>query len=206
MEREITCVDHHFVPMSLTVNSSNRRCHNEIPRKDNCKLCRLDHRYTCEEDIKQTPPRLSQSALNTLMMCDRMHYYSYIEGLEGESTVAMQMGSLWDGVLEADHLGLDGTKFDYKGLDEFSVAKVRAMYNAYKLLSLTTQHSEQTQHKQIIRLDDRTPISVVYDRKGESYFVESKFTSSPKYYDNVWAIQDQVGTSSLFLLTLSSMP
>lgn len=197
MELDITCKD-----WDGYGEGSSVVCKNAVDRESNCSLCSLSNRYTCEEDIKQRPPRLSHSALNKLMICDRMYYWSGIEGLETKATTQMQMGSLWDKILEAyDHVGAAGVfpahllnDIKLENLSDYDIAKVKAMYRCFRDLGLSTKHSEQTQHKQVLWLDSETPISVVYDRKGENYFVESKFTSSPKYYDNFWAIQDQVGT------------
>lgn len=197
MSFEITCPDYKQLPNVKTPDGHGGLCVSYMNRLDNCGLCALDSRFLCTEHLKTTVPRLSHSALQDMMTCDRLHYYKHIEGLEVDmdKPVKMLLGSLWDAVVDDDSTKVVEL---VELIPEFEVCRIEAMWETMKMLGISHQESYaqrgHAQHRGIMWLDERTPVSYVYDSKGEDYFIERKFTSSPKYYETVWAMQDQVGT------------
>ncbi len=141
----------------------------------------------------------------------------------------MKMGSLWDiyqdvlyGIAQfnqnpkwfADTLNLQpneqiikqyyNTKIkkyiDKAQMDEISVAKVKAVYRAFKffmdegLLKLRLDSLVGMQKHFLYHLTDEFIIHGYTDRLYDKYFTENKFVSDRQYYDTPWAVSSQVGT------------
>ncbi len=85
-------------------------------------------------------------------------------------------------------------------VDEVSVAKVKAVYRAFKffmdeeLLELRLDGLAGMQKHFLYHLTDEFIIHGYTDRLYNEYFIENKFVSSRQYYDTPWAVSSQVGT------------
>ena len=85
-------------------------------------------------------------------------------------------------------------------MDEVSVAKVRAVYRAFKffmkegLLELRLDGLVGLQEHFLYHHTDELIIHGYLDRLHTDYFTENKFTSNRQYYDTPWAVTSQIGT------------
>jgi len=127
---------------------------------------------------------------------------------------SLKTGTFWDKAQDMIYntLNEDGTQKetpqtlkDYyvkAKVNPFSLAKVKAVYRAYAdLIELETKGLVGLQPHfswEFSDADPKCPISArihgYYDRLYSDHFVECKFVKDKSYYDNIFAIQSQVGT------------
>jgi hypothetical protein len=179
-------------------------CYHSLPAEStdltDPDLCKLQTEFICDD-----VPRLSHSTLQNVMRCYKLAYYAHVEGWrvrEHMKSNPLKLGTLWDAVQDK-HYGAD---VDIKAireqiqLDEFNLARIRALNRAYIDLGLAAHLDKNclVQEKKLVTLEEPgfkpLEISMVYDRLYENYFVDSKLTSNQRYYNNRWDIQSQMGT------------
>jgi hypothetical protein len=169
-------------------------------------FCSLNDEFLCIEDTSGQFPRLSFSTVSDFLDCKRKYFLKHVKGIKSLDTTtgdALKMGQLWDVCIQT----IVGTIPKSKILDtitqyeipEIAVAKVKAIYKAFIDLDIIINIFCQPQDRFELTLpydqyNHRFSITGVFDRKYANYFVESKFSGSPDYYQNLFNIIPQVGT------------
>ena len=179
-----------------------------------CGYCKRKEYYRCLADVNSIIP-LSHSSTQDFLTCRHLYYLKAIRGIQVKNAAqssALKCGTLWDNVLQK-YLGgkdrngkpIDIPKIieDYE-IENREIAKVKALYRAYKELEIQTDPNPQLQYKIDITIpfdkswgnDEPVELMVTgfYDRKYTDYFVENKLSGRPDYYLDLWHIQSQVGT------------
>lgn len=180
-----------------------------------CGYCKKnDKYYRCIAHNGSIP--LSHSMVQNFLTCHHLCYLSSLRGIvvrDNMKSPALKMGALWDAVMGKLMGGLDketGKPYDIPGIiKKFEigpreVAKVRALFRAYKMLEIQWNKNGVVQKKIEIILPfgkvwgDGSPVEIIisgyFDRWYESMFVEMKLTGRPDLYEDVYFIQSQVGT------------
>jgi hypothetical protein len=148
-----------------------------------------------------------------------LYYLQNIRGIQikdAAKSPALKMGTLWDAVIQKHLGGIDRKTqkpfdipaiIDAYQIDPRDVAKVRALYRAYKILDIQTLPNYDLQAKIDLTIPfDKIwgnfghgmPVEILvtgyYDRlySGTS-FVENKLSGSPDRYLDPFFIQSQVG-------------
>jgi len=116
------------------------------------------------------------------------------------------MGALWDRCMQYAFGDLrvnpNQTIEEYE-IDEDSVAKVRALYKAYKDLGLVHEPNFQMQpvcnykfniYDHEVKEEALVNVIAKYDRKYEDGFVENKLSSRPESYLDIFFMSSQIGT------------
>jgi hypothetical protein len=161
---------------------------------------------------------LSHSSVQKFLVCHQLYYLTAIRGIQikdSSMSDAAKMGALWDTVLSVH---LDPTLIDRSTfkpisitdtinryqINSRSIAKVKAIYRAYKALEIKVEPDYELQAKVDITLpvDNTSTIKTnirvtgFYDRLYTSthMFAENKLSGSPDRYLDPWFIQSQVGT------------
>jgi len=188
--------------------SDNSLC--EFLNVDN-GLCRLNNHYRCLEEIALNSMVLSHSTVQNALRCKRLLWYRDILGkiLKPQYlSEAIKMGSLWDKAQEIIYKTGKETPeslaqyYRESQMNEFSLAKVRAVYRAYnELIEPEIKNLIGLQQHFLFEISDAditcptvTRVHGFYDRLYSDHFTECKFTSNKVYYDNIFAIQSQIGT------------
>ena len=182
-----------------------------------CGFCKQpNYTYRCIADTGRIIP-LSKSLIDNYLTC---HWLCYLQNFRGvrvrdsQTSNALKMGFLWDLVLQK-HLGSKDKKGNPIDIPEAinryeiearEVAKVKAVYRAYKELEIKTEPGGELQAKidlsYVTERDEReqpynwskVAITGYYDRKYDGYFVENKLSGRPDSYLDPFHIQSQVGT------------
>jgi len=191
------------------VSTPDSPCIHTILDKDgNISMCALPDQFRCTEAIKANAIWLSHSAVQDYLRCKRLYWYKNIRGVEllpQYLSDPVKMGKLWD-KLQSLRYGVDDvtetTVADY--IDELQIpdvcrAKVSAVYRAYcDLIEPDKKDLVGLQQHFIWHYWDKPVGDIIvhgyYDRLYKDRFVECKFTSDQRYYNNVWALNSQIGT------------
>jgi hypothetical protein len=137
-----------------------------------CGKCKLPNAYKCVADITRIIP-LSHSSIGDFSICHYLYMLKKIMGIEVRPqflSTPMKAGILWDGVLQK-HLGgnilLRGTRdnngvkeigiIDKYEIDDITIQKVRAIFNAYKELEMVVDPGFELQKKIDIALKINIP-------------------------------------------------
>jgi len=185
---------------------------NENPKL--CGHCKRPEYYRCLADLRGLIP-LSYSTVQDFMTCHQLYYLNSIRGIRVKNAAAsspLKMGKLWDVVL-GKHLGgvdKDGQPTDIaKVIEEYEIenkeiAKVKALFRAYKQLEIEVEPGGLIQPKIDITLTfdkvwgNDCPVEMAvtgfYDRKYPDHFVENKLSGRPDNYEDIFFIQSQIGT------------
>lgn len=162
-----------------------------------CGYCNIKGAYRCVADITRIIP-LSHSSVGTFLTCHYLYYLQKILGIEVRPPFlsnAIKAGRLWDSVKQK-HLGvaikLQDVIDEYE-IDPYIVAKVRALYHAYKELEITVDEGYELQAK----------IDMTYDiTLSPSSFIPSININQEKI--NLWADrQDQAGDDRKWIFPMS---
>lgn len=178
-------------------------------------FCALPSMFRCIDDLSARIPRLSHSTIQDWLKCRRLYYIKHIAGVEMIQKMmspALKMGSLWDACIQVfnghDNSIIKETIERYE-IDEFSVATVKAMFRAHKTLGIQYEEGGELQKRFQMPLDvdavysfntkHNAPlytfvVTGVYDRKYEDYIAETKFSSKPDIYLDLFFQTSQVGT------------
>lgn len=132
-------------------------------RHGECGFCKQPDRRRCIADICRNIP-LSNSSVGNFFTCHYLYYLTKIIGLETKPAFlpsAIKEGKLWD-VVKQKHLGetisITDTINEYE-INEHSVAKVRAVYHAYKELGIEVDPDYKLQAKVNIEMEIDMPFS-----------------------------------------------
>jgi len=116
-----------------------------------CGFCKRPNAYRCIADITRIIP-LSHSSVSDFCTCHYLYYLKKILGIEVRPPFfgsALKAGVLWD-TIKQFHLGKKKSikeTIDTYEIDEVTVAKVRALYHAYKELEITIDPNFNLQAK-----------------------------------------------------------
>jgi len=184
---------------------TNKECDHYIYAEDDqmnlkhgeCGYCNLRDAYRCVADVTRIVP-LSHSSVGTFLTCHYLYYLQKILGIEVRPPFlsnALKAGKLWDCVKQK-HLG-EGINLksiiDEYEIDPYIVAKVRALYHAYKELEITVDEGYELQAE--IRLSYDITLT-------PSSFIPSVNINKEKI--NLWADRmDQAGDERKWIFPIS---
>lgn len=201
-------------------NNSFGECERYLAAKNPkvCGFCKLDKNYRCIADVRRIIP-LSHSSIGNYLTCHYLYYLTAIRGIQTfdhQKSSALKMGSLWDNVQQV-HLQpgivdrMTGKPIDIPSIinqyqiSPRDVAKVRALYRAYKTMEVKVEPGFELQSKISLTIPfnkswgNGYPVEVeitgFYDRLNLNTcsFVEGKLSSSPDRYFDPFFIQSQIG-------------
>lgn len=183
-------------------------CAYNLPADGEAGFCSRPEYYRCIEDVNRMVIPLSYSSVSNFLTCHNLFYLKNIRGIEirKESTSpAMKMGTLWDKCLQKylgnDEIDLNEVVQEHE-IDVMDVAKVRAMYRAYRDIGMEVdkEYDLQATFKKDVQVYDeemnersRIMITGIYDRKYEAAFAENKFSGRPEMYFDLFFLQSQIG-------------
>lgn len=169
-------------------------------------FCALKEEFLCIEDTDGRFPRLSYSTVSDFLDCKWKYFLKHVKGirtLDPATGDALKMGQLWDVCVQTMVGNLPKSKITetikkYE-IPEIAQAKVRAVYKAFKDLDVRLDIMCRPQDRFELSLNypfanQTFVLTGIYDRKYDNYFVETKFSRSPDYYQNLFNIIPQVGT------------
>lgn len=170
----------------------NRECsHYQYPEDSKmniidgqCGMCKLPDNYQCEPDITRTIP-LSHSSSGDWCICHFLCYLRKIRGIEVKPQFlsnAIKAGQLWDTCLQK-YLGGDASPakvIEKYEIPDMVVAKVRAVYDAYKELEIQVDEGYELQAKIDVELEVSLP---------ECSFIPNIRVGKEDV--NLWALRDQ---------------
>lgn len=176
-------------------------------------FCSIPTNYRCLNDVndyRKIIP-LSYSSTGNFMTCKQLYYLTAIRGIQVKSSQVgkpLKMGSLWDRVLQkylGGNVSVPDVIDEYE-IEPLEVAKVKAIYRAYKYLDVQVEPGGELQAKVDRKIEtgltygeeSKVPLEMeingFYDRKYPEYFVENKLSGNPQNYLDPFFIQSQVGT------------
>lgn len=204
--RDIPC--EHHTPNFLPFSFPKCDCVFRIDDGDNAGFCKRPEYYRCVKEAGIMPVPLSHSSVQDYIKCPRLYYYKAIRGIVAQPfamSAAVKMGQLWDAAKQR-MLGAKNNPNDvveeYQ-IDDFSIAKVKALKKAYEALEIEVDpgYKLQAAFDQEILADGiykdfpvKVRVKGFYDRKYANYFSEDKLSSRPDNYLDPYFIQSQVGT------------
>lgn len=193
-----------------TFNPAKWPKHDCLYRADdegNAAFCKRADSYRCIIEAGVAPIPQSQSSVGNFLICPYLYYLKDIRGVTVRAPFlsnALKMGKLWD-LCKQKLLGvtvdLNATIEEYE-IGDMEIAKVRALYRAYKTLGVTVEPGYDLQAEFLFPLKiegacidfGEMSIKGFYDRKYEKYFAEDKLSSRPDNYLDPFFIQSQIGT------------
>jgi hypothetical protein len=135
------------------------------PSFQECGYCTLPNAYRCIADVTRFIP-LSHSSTGTFLTCHYLYMLQKLLGIEVRLPFfgnALKAGKLWD-TIKQKHLGADvnikATIEEYE-MDLYIVAKVRALYHAYKELEITVEPGYSLQAAAKLHYDILPPSSFI---------------------------------------------
>ena len=183
-------------------------CEFHVPVENEAGYCRRPEYFRCIEDVNRLAFPLSYSSVSNFLTCHNLFYLRNIRGIEtrNEATSSpIKMGQLWDKCLQkllgAD-INLNDTVAAYE-IENNDVAKVRALYRAYKTLEIAVDEGYELQATfrkpvQIYEIEadeegSKILITGIYDRKYPTAFAENKLSGRPEMYFDIFFLQSQIG-------------
>jgi hypothetical protein len=190
-------------------NSDSKRvsCKHYLSSSDvvSSGLCMVSSEFLCQLDLNSHSPRLSHSSLTDWMDCKYKYYLRNIRGISIKNTAmspAVKCGALWDvcmGVLlgQTDVQTIIDTVSSYE-IEPRDVAKVKALYKAYKTLSISIDPMCKFQDIRVEQFNYRDTslqfsVKGILDRSYPGWFAETKLSSKPDWYLNLFNITPQCG-------------
>lgn len=163
---------HTFLCNKFQPSFDNRECDHYLFAEDSqmnlkhgeCGYCNLPNAYRCVADVCRIIP-LSHSSVSDFCTCHYLYYLKKILGIEVRPAflgIPLKAGVLWDSIKQK-HLGNE--KINIKEIiakyeiDEYTVAKVKAIYHAYKELEITVDPDYELQAKVNLTYDIIIPPS-----------------------------------------------
>ena len=137
----------------------NLECDYYIPAQDDnmkpisgeCGYCKQPSKFRCISDVCRIIP-LSHSSVSDFYTCHYLYYLKKILGIEIRPpflSSALKAGVLWDSTKQL-HLGKKQSLRDIINtyeIDDYTVAKVKAIYSAYKYLEIEVDPGYELQAK-----------------------------------------------------------
>lgn len=152
-------------------SSNNKECeyyayaeNDKMEIKDGeCGYCKRPECYRCVADITRNIP-LSHSSIGDFLTCHYLYYLKKILGIEKRPAYmsdALKAGKLWDTVKQK-HLGakvnIQEVINEYE-INPIVVAKVRALFHAYKELEITVEPGYELQAKIDLNYTIQIPVA-----------------------------------------------
>ncbi len=128
-----------------------------------CGFCKRPNCFRCVADITRTIP-LSHSSISDFLTCHYLYYLKKILGIEKRPAHlgdALKAGKLWDTVKQK-HLGAKVNiqeVIDEYEINPIIVAKVRALFHAYKELEIKVEPGYELQAKINLQYEVEIPQS-----------------------------------------------
>ncbi len=178
-----------------------------IEQLNQAGYCGRSEMYRCLMDVGSKHIPLSFSTVGDFTTCHRLYYLKAIRGIKvrnSQMSNALKMGRLWDSGLQkllGKEVDLNSIVDDYE-INNREIAKVKALYRAYKALEIKAEPGYDLQAKFNNVFDcyesegfmQKVWVKGFYDRKYPNYFVENKLSSRPDNYLDLFFITSQVGT------------
>ena len=171
-----------------------------LPDKNEPGLCDLPNQFHCVEALKHKIPAISVSSAKDFSSCRMKYFYHKVMGIECKPSKLpdpIKCGKIWDEYMNMVYSGPDASNEAFEKainesqLPDYTAAKLQGLIYAFQELGIVTDLANcQRTLKSIIL---RTPIIGVVDRCYEDYFVETKLSSRPNYYDHIESIHFQAG-------------
>lgn len=193
----------------LLEDSLNSTCSFRQPNGINVGYCKQEGGYRCIPDLWRKPLLLSHTGLQTFLSCHYLYYLKYILGIEMKPaffSVPIKCGILFDNAIQfmlgKTDIDMNNTIDTYE-IGEREVAKVRALYRALRALDAQFDMSGDMQASFFHKLhtgatgvleNDIVTVNGKYDRLYEDGFVETKVSTRPERYSDMFFLQSQVGT------------
>lgn len=199
----------HYSPSLQNISPTYPKtdCVSRIDDDDRPGFCKRPDNYRCVKEAGVMKLSLSNSSIMDFLTCPYLYYLKNIRGIRINNphvSRAIKMGRLWDTALQYILGGADNMKKDIGDYEigDFEIAKVRALYRAYKALEVKTEPGYELQYR--FNVDIQIPsilpdtfnmvnINGVLDRKYPTFFAENKLSSKPDNYLDVFSIQSQIG-------------
>lgn len=179
-----------------------------------CGFCKRTIYYRCLADIRGIIP-LSYSSVQNFLTCHQLYYLTAIRGFRVKAAMksdALKDGTLWDAVI-TKYLGgttRTGQPININDIIEENeivpkeVAKVKAIFRAYKTLAIQVDPGADIQSKIDLKIPfnkewgNGYPVELLvtgyYDRRYPDSFVDNKLSGRPDFYLDLFHIQSQMGT------------
>ncbi len=152
-----------------------------------CGFCKRPDSYRCIADVARIIP-LSHSSIDTFLTCHYLYYLKKILGIEMRPQFfgpALKAGKLWD-VVKQRHLGekvsIKDTVEEYQ-IDEYTVAKVRALYHGYKELEIVVEDGYALQASVDMSYEIEVPAASLLPRILSDVIVDE---------NNIWGIREDL--------------
>ena len=195
------------IPCASRVKSTTAPCIHYIKPDlmGDCGFCKLPNHHHCIDAMRSGKlPMVSHSTISDLMHCPMKVYYTQILGVRAKDEglpTAVKMGKCVDRFLDLRAQGWPDYSLQAEidimagnlGLDDVSRAKARATMAAFIKIGLTLEPGAQTQPEITTTLRNGKLVAHL-DRLYPNHIVESKFTSRPDTYLDLFNISHQVGT------------
>ena len=181
----------------------DKPCLSYIPLVGRCGYCALPTHYRCIADNLPVP--LSHSSIGDWLTCHRLYWLRAMMGITVRNASVsnpIKMGKLWDSCLQGLTIptNIQEVIKEYE-IPEFEVAKVRALWNAFREFGLEPDGEYNAQAKVDMSFDitdgecnEQVYIKGFYDRKYPTYFEEDKLSVRPDHYLDPYFIHSQCGT------------
>lgn len=172
-----------------------------LPDSSEPGLCNLDHIFHCTEALKSKLPSLSVSSAKDYISCRMKYFYHKIQGIESipsKLPIPMKAGRIWDEYMNLTYSGPDASNESFEKalsdtqLSDQSAAQVQALIYAFQELEI---HTDLCKPQRILKsIILRSNLVGIVDRDYRNYFVETKLSSRPNFYDHIESIRFQAGT------------
>jgi len=167
--------------------------------KEEPGFCQRPDTFRCVEAMKHKLPAISYSSLTDFIACRRRYYHRTVEGLQVKPQHLPESAKLskgWDLFSRAMH----EPGFDYlPGIQELQFtpeqnAKLSALMRAYEDLEIDHNPDEARCQYEVRIPVGQTNIKGYIHRLYPKYFVETKFTTRPDFYQEKENLTFQLGT------------
>lgn len=198
-------------PCPVRVKAPNTPCLHYIkPDLDgDCGFCMLPDHHHCIDAMRAGKlPMVSHTTVSDLMHCPMAVYYTQVLGVRARDEhlpTAVKMGKCIDKFLD-EYSQIDshniakfgiiksiGNMAQSLGLYDDAIARIVAIMRAFLAIGIVIEPGAKTQPEIVTTLRNGK-LAAHLDRLYPNHMVESKFTSRPDTYLDVFNISHQVGT------------
>lgn len=162
-----------------------------------CGFCGIKDEFLCKEALKKITPRMSYSAMKTLLQCPWKYYLKYIKGITLKPHAipeAMKAGNVWDAwVGSGEKDNSDREKYQ---LEEITWTKLLAMWQAYNDFKLKPRNAI-SQKKIELYIGNHFVLGYADFDFGDG-IGEVKLSGNPWWYLEKSSVYMQVGTYLLY--------
>jgi len=179
-----------------------------LPNKDEPGLCDLPENFHCTEAFKHKIPAISVSSAKDFSSCRMKYFYHKVQGIEckpAKLPEPIKCGKIWDEYMNMVYSGPDASNESFEKaintsqLPDYTAAKLQGLIYAFQELNI---HVDLANCQRVLNANILTSNVIgVVDRDYSDYFVETKLSSRPNFYDHLESIHFQAG--AYFLLNPS---